>query len=164
MIAGKGVPLLGEEGWLRHQEDAAKPPYEGADGVVSPGQRYNVNFYPNDHPVCAASEASRLFLTGAATPPVPGGEHPVLAIHSHLPSRGVTVAQSTGLRPWLHSHAAPRLGRRESNRPTISSQFLLTLREALHTIPQNSSVEVCSVVHSVSPLMKRIAVYVLIAV
>jgi len=23
---------------------------------------------PNDHPVCAASEASRLFLTGAATP------------------------------------------------------------------------------------------------
>src|SRR6266478_4176726 len=97
------------------------------------------------HPVCAASEASRLFLTGAATPPVPGGEHPVLAIHSHLPSRGVTVAQSTGLRPWLHSHAAPRLGRRESNRPTISSQFLLTLREALHTIPQNSSVEVCSV-------------------
>src|SRR6266436_4482516 len=38
----------------------------------------------NDHPVCAASEASRLFLTGAATPPVPGGERPVLAIHSHL--------------------------------------------------------------------------------
>src|SRR6266404_8680156 len=31
-----------------------------------------------DHPVCAASEASRLFLTGAATPPVPGGEHPVI--------------------------------------------------------------------------------------
>src|SRR6266404_2967711 len=84
MIAGKGVPLLGEEGWLRHQEDAAKPPYEGADGVVSPGQRYNVNIYHNDHPVCAASEASRLFLTGAATPPVPGGEHPVLAIHSQL--------------------------------------------------------------------------------
>src|SRR6266446_2643341 len=78
MIAGKGVPLLGEEGWLRHQEDAAKPPYEGADGVVSPGQRYNVNMYHNDHPVCAASEASRLFLTGAATPPVPGGEHPAL--------------------------------------------------------------------------------------
>src|SRR5882672_12639 len=83
-LPGQGVPLLGEEGWLRHQEDAAKPPYEGADGVVSPGQRYNVDIYHNDHPVCAASEASRLFLTGAATPPVPGGEHPVLAIHSHL--------------------------------------------------------------------------------
>ena len=36
------------------------------------------NIYHNDHPVCAASEASRLFLTGAATPPVPGGEHPAL--------------------------------------------------------------------------------------
>src|SRR6266404_4975834 len=89
MIAGKGVPLLGEEGWLRHQEDAAKPPYEGADGVVSPGERYNVNMYHNDHPVCAASEASRLFLTGAATPPVPGGEHPVLAIHSTFYDRRV---------------------------------------------------------------------------
>src|SRR2546422_8007601 len=32
--------------------------------------------YHYDHPVCAASEASRLFLSGAATPPVPGGEHP----------------------------------------------------------------------------------------
>src|SRR5712664_2154297 len=83
-LPGQGVPLLGEEGWLRHQEDAAKPPYEGADGVVSPGERFDVNIYHNDHPVCAASEASRLFLTGAATPPVPGGEHSVLAVHSHL--------------------------------------------------------------------------------
>src|SRR2546426_7314043 len=36
-LPGQGVPLLGEEGWLRHQENAAKPPYKGADGVVSPG-------------------------------------------------------------------------------------------------------------------------------
>jgi len=42
----------------------------------------------NDHPVCAASEASRLFLTGAATPPVPGGEHPVLQfIHTFIERR-----------------------------------------------------------------------------
>src|SRR5439155_955700 len=83
---------LGEEGWLRHQEDAAKPPYEGADGVVSPGQRYNVNMYHNDHPVCAASEASRLFLTGAATPPVPGGEHPVLAINQTFIDRRYSLS------------------------------------------------------------------------
>src|SRR2546426_11119657 len=31
-------------------------------------------------PVCAASVASRLFLNGAATPPVPGGEYPRLTI------------------------------------------------------------------------------------
>src|SRR6266850_7129688 len=67
MIAGKGVPLLGEEGWLRHQENAAKPPYEGADGVVSPDNVSTSTFTIMTHPVCAASEASRLFLTGAAT-------------------------------------------------------------------------------------------------
>src|SRR6266850_1632076 len=105
MIAGKGVPLLGEEGWLRHQENAAKPPYEGADGVVSPGERFDVNIYHNDHPVCAASEASRLFLTGAATPPVPGGEHPVLAIHSHLHRAPLQLLRS-GI-GWL-AHVALR--------------------------------------------------------
>ena len=26
-LQGRGVPLLGEEGWLRRKEDAAKPPY-----------------------------------------------------------------------------------------------------------------------------------------
>jgi len=36
-LPGQGVPLLGEKGWLRHQENAAKPPYKGADGVGSPG-------------------------------------------------------------------------------------------------------------------------------
>ena len=29
----RGIPLLGEEGWLRHQENAAT--FEGADGVVA---------------------------------------------------------------------------------------------------------------------------------
>src|SRR2546426_12263759 len=65
-------------------KNAAKPPCEGADGVVSPGSSSRSNVYHNDHPVCAASEASRLFITGASTPPVPGGEHLVLPIHSHL--------------------------------------------------------------------------------
>jgi len=31
-----------------------------------------------DHPVCAAAVASHLFLDGAATPPVSGGEFPAL--------------------------------------------------------------------------------------
>ena len=53
--------------------------------------------YHNDHPVCAASEASRLFLTGAATPPVPGGEHHVLAIHSHLLAPGATLCRRSAV-------------------------------------------------------------------
>jgi len=42
--------------------------FNGADGVVEIG-------IPN-HPVCAAAEASHLFLDGAASPPVSGGELP----------------------------------------------------------------------------------------
>jgi hypothetical protein len=45
----EGVPLLGQEGWTRHQENTAKPPLKGADGVVSPGKCLTT-----DHPVCAA--------------------------------------------------------------------------------------------------------------
>src|SRR5438128_12556230 len=53
-------------------------------------------------PSAPASEASRLFLTGAATPPVPGGEHPVLAINQtfidrrySLSDRGNMASQTT---------------------------------------------------------------------
>jgi hypothetical protein len=36
-MMGSATPLLIQEGWTRHQEDVAKPPYKGADGVVGPG-------------------------------------------------------------------------------------------------------------------------------
>jgi len=35
-----GVPLLGQEGWTRRQENAAKPPLKGADGVVGSAKRF----------------------------------------------------------------------------------------------------------------------------
>jgi hypothetical protein len=41
----------------------------GADGVVAHNKRFGVS----DHPVCAASVASRHLLTGAATPPLEEG-------------------------------------------------------------------------------------------
>ena len=66
----EGAPLLGKEGWTRHQENAAKPPLKGADRVVSLERSSE-----NDHPVCAASEG-KLFLKGASTPPFQGGERP----------------------------------------------------------------------------------------
>jgi len=53
-----------EEGWTRHQEDAAKPPYwRGRGGHL------RKLFSVIDHPVCVVSEASPHFLIGAATPP-----------------------------------------------------------------------------------------------
>src|SRR5437867_1236804 len=46
--------------------------FEGAAGVVSSAKTWARR---SDHPVCAASVASRLFISCAATPPVPGGEY-----------------------------------------------------------------------------------------
>ncbi|HYR84479.1 MAG TPA: hypothetical protein VE422_10420 [Terriglobia bacterium] len=51
----KRIPLLGKDGWTRHQGNAAKPQLKGADGVVSPEKLSG-----NDH---------------AVTPPVSGGEY-----------------------------------------------------------------------------------------
>jgi hypothetical protein len=52
--------------------------FGGADGVVRNEtlfeERIPKQFVNPDHPVCAAAVASRLFIDGAATPPVSGGE------------------------------------------------------------------------------------------
>jgi len=58
-------PLLTEEGWTRHQEKWCEATLFGADGVVA----HNATWFVSDHPVCAASVASRHFVTSAATPP-----------------------------------------------------------------------------------------------
>jgi hypothetical protein len=43
------------------------------DSEASFEERILKHFVNPDHPVCAAAVASHLFLTGAATPPVSGG-------------------------------------------------------------------------------------------
>jgi hypothetical protein len=54
--------------------------FDGADGVVRNGaffkERISKHFGNLNHPVCATAVASHLFLDGAATPPVSGGELP----------------------------------------------------------------------------------------
>ena len=55
--------------------------FNGADGVVGngttcPEERIPKHFGNPNHPVCAAAVASRLFIDGAATPPMSGGELP----------------------------------------------------------------------------------------
>src|SRR5438874_210143 len=66
------TPLLTEEGWPRHQEDVAKPPFRsgrggGAQAIFQ--KRVSETSRLSDHPVSAASEASRHYLSGGATPP-----------------------------------------------------------------------------------------------
>jgi hypothetical protein len=67
--------------------------FNGADGVVENGtfskERIPEHFGNPDHPVCAAAVASHLFLDGAATPPVSGGELP--ASHSFTASKTAPI-------------------------------------------------------------------------
>src|SRR5262245_52383769 len=63
--------------------------FNGADGVVENGTTSSKEGIPKhfgtpNHPVCAAAVASHLFLDGAATPPMSGGELP--ASHSFIAS------------------------------------------------------------------------------
>src|ERR1043166_7538224 len=64
-----------------------------------------------DHPVCGASEASRLFINAAATPPFQGGEcvrtETVCQFIHTFSALGRSASDQTltqGLRPGLSSH------------------------------------------------------------
>ena len=79
-----------DEGWTRHQEDAAKPPLMERTGwslTNHVGECVLEPWFVSDHPVCGASVASRLFIDAAATPPHEEGNAPIpnsLVIHSHV--------------------------------------------------------------------------------
>src|SRR5213080_4334673 len=55
-------------GGAKHKPDRAQP-QEKIGEIFRPEE-----FRRTDHPVCGASEASRLFINAAATPPFQGGE------------------------------------------------------------------------------------------
>ena len=72
---GWRIPLLGQEGWTRPQENAAKRPYErsGRGGPSCRTFRKCISKHSsrNDHPVCAFNWwPPATSLDGAATPPV----------------------------------------------------------------------------------------------
>src|SRR5215467_9683125 len=78
--------------------------FDGADGVVRNGTisskgRIPEQFGLPDHPVCAAAVASRLFLDGAATPPISGGELP--ALHSFTVSANPLASLKSLISPLL---------------------------------------------------------------
>src|SRR5262245_3391480 len=78
----RGLPSLAKEGWPRHQENGAKPPLMERTGwlVHLPINRWLERTAPS----APAKEASRNFLTGAATPPSPRRGIARAYIHSHL--------------------------------------------------------------------------------
>src|SRR5437016_3608839 len=69
-------------GGAKRKPDRAQP-QEKIGEIFRPEE-----FRRTDHPVCGASEASRLFINAAATPPFQGGECVSLPIHSHVLALG----------------------------------------------------------------------------
>src|SRR5215475_9339079 len=94
------IPLLIQEGWTRHQEEVAKPPLTERTGWsrMEPLLKNAFRNTPSipttpsaplakrkrDSAQHLINDASHLFLDGAATPPVSGGELP--ARQSFTPS------------------------------------------------------------------------------
>ena len=65
------IPLLAEEGWTRHQQNIAKHPFIGADGVVRSAKYIGSELTT---PSARNKVASRLLIDRASTPPLRGGE------------------------------------------------------------------------------------------
>src|SRR5436190_23282017 len=89
------IPLLAEEGWLRHQQNVAKPPKRRRRG----GQT-GATFRRTDHllrlrPIGLAlrDPARQLLLSCRATPPLRGGECPPYCSHMRMTALCATVTQ-----------------------------------------------------------------------
>ncbi len=73
----EGIPLLKEEGRLRRQENAAKPPLRAQTGWSVPTRfpecllRNSANLTT---PSAPSAVAAQHFIDGASTPPFQGGE------------------------------------------------------------------------------------------
>ena len=92
----------------------------GADGVVENGttpskEGIPIHFGTPNHPVCAAAVASHLFLDGAATPPMSGGE--LLASHSFTASLTAPTSNSEVLQQLLKRRGMGLVPRRPHSPP-----------------------------------------------
>ena len=88
------VPSSDEEGWLRRQEDIAKPPFEGADGVVLIKKMNHLNEPPRPRQL-RWLRSFRLM----ARPPLlrQGGDLARLSIHSNLLQLATTYVPRVGM-------------------------------------------------------------------
>jgi hypothetical protein len=80
-----GIPLLVRRGRRDIKKKVAKPPLTERTGWLlteNLSECESETLIVSDHPVCAASEASRHFIDGAATPPLEEG---IAALLNTLP-------------------------------------------------------------------------------
>src|SRR3989449_6598692 len=111
------IPLLSQEGWLRHQENAAKPPKLVADGVV-PQQNPASRSFGTTPPARPFLEFDGL----AGTPPNSGGENRIRAA-------GRKFALTVGRQPFLCLTPRYRAGSATAQRP-------MSWRGTLSALPQ----------------------------
>src|SRR4029450_6835582 len=110
-FCGSGIPLLAKEGWTRHQENIAKHPLKERTGwslISHILTMHSETWLVSDHPVCAASVASRFFLYGAATPPSQGGEWHSNDTRGHLFTPSWTAPTVASLLPTSRTAACNR--------------------------------------------------------
>src|SRR6266850_1805110 len=97
-LPGQGVPLLGEEGWLRHQENAAKPPYEGRRR----GGQSRITFQRQHVPIMTTPSAPlrrlRVFFL-LAQPPLLFQEGNTLSCNSFTPSKARVHPRADAITP-----------------------------------------------------------------
>src|SRR5437016_13634100 len=105
----EGIPLLKEEGWLRRQENAAKPPLRAQTGWSVPTRfqecllRNSANLTTPSAPSAVASQHS---IDGASTPPSQGGEHTAQVAAEHVVAPAMRAAEGSPrlralVRNWL---------------------------------------------------------------
>src|SRR5262252_494623 len=82
-----GIPLLIQEGWLRHNK-MSRSLLSAADGVVVIDEVFQNAFLEEvpfwTTPSAPLKEASRLLLDVASTPPMSGGEWHAQFIHTYI--------------------------------------------------------------------------------
>src|SRR5215475_16121172 len=112
-----GIPLLIQEGWLRHQEKDAKPTapaQTGWFGLTKCFRMHSLDRVPLwTTPSAPLKEASRLLIDVASTPPMSGGEWHAQFIHTFFdPPTHITWTRSLkrrGMGPQPHLKSAPSL-------------------------------------------------------
>src|SRR5437899_2852321 len=70
----RNIPLLAEEGWLRHQKNAAKPPKRRSRGGQTGATFRRTLIEASPYQARASRPARQLLLSCRATPPLRGGE------------------------------------------------------------------------------------------
>src|SRR5439155_1176050 len=113
------TPLHPEEGWLRQEENVAKPPKgcRRGGGSHAMSKTHSETVGVSDHPVRSSKVAARYFLDVASTPPLGGGECAAPQLYSSESTRYI----ATGAMIRIRSAAASSTLHSENEKSATST-------------------------------------------